>query len=205
MKKSKKFITMILSMVVLMAVLLAACQNTASKTPDESGNPANPANPSDITSGSPSEGTGNSRPGEQAQPGDKTSSSDAGTSSGQKDGAAESSKDQYLAELNKMEEADRNEAAGTTMVELEQQEAARYKKWDQKLNEIYGVLKEQLSTEQMDQLKEEQRSWVQQRDAKAKQSSLQYEGGSSEQLEYVTTQASLTRERCYALVAKYMK
>lgn len=183
---SRKLITLILST----AVLLAACQNSSEdanpesgdKTPrttyNESGKSPSQANPSDHAADSPSEGNS---------------------------GAAEHSKDQYLQELNKMEEEDRNEAAGTTMVELEQQEAARYKKWDQKLNEIYGVLKERLSAEQMDQLRKDQQNWIQQRDETAKQSSLKYEGGSSEKLEYAATQAALTRERCYTLVAQYMK
>ena len=117
----------------------------------------------------------------------------------------EGMKDTYLKELNEMEEADRNPEDTTTMAELEEQEAARYKKWDQKLNEIYGVLNEQLDSEQMDQLREEQRNWIKYRDETAKESSLKYKGGSTETLEYVATKASLTRERCYALVAKYMK
>ncbi|UOR11113.1 lysozyme inhibitor LprI family protein [Halobacillus amylolyticus] len=88
---------------------------------------------------------------------------------------------------------------------MEEQEEERYKNWDKALNEIYGVLKEQLSPEQMDQLTEEQRNWVEFRDEAAKEASLEYEGGSTESLEYVATQASLTKERCYELVANYMK
>ncbi|TQR17482.1 lysozyme inhibitor LprI family protein [Psychrobacillus soli] len=117
----------------------------------------------------------------------------------------ESKKEEYLKKLNEMEEADRNTEAGTTMVELKEQEAERYRKWDVELNEIYGVLKEQLSTEQMDKLREEQRNWLIRRDEIAKEASLKYKGGSMESLEYVATLASLTRERCYELVAKYMK
>lgn len=104
-----------------------------------------------------------------------------------------------------MEESDRNLKPSKTMVGLEEQEAERYKDWDVVLNEIYGVLEEQLSTEQMDKLREEQRDWVNQRDEVAKEASLEYKGGSTESLEYVATQASLTRDRCYVLVANYMK
>ncbi|OCA87803.1 hypothetical protein A8F94_08140 [Bacillus sp. FJAT-27225] len=113
-------------------------------------------------------------------------------------------KDEYLKKLNEMEEEDRHSEVGETTVELEKQEAERYKKWDKELNEIYAVLKEQLSPEQMDKVREEQRNWVKERDETAKESSLKYKGGTYEALEYVATQASLTRERCYALVAKYM-
>ena len=59
---------------------------------------------------------------------------------------------------------------------MERQEAERYKNWDKELNEIYGVLKEQLSIEQMDKLRVEQRNWVEHRNEVAKESSLRYEG-----------------------------
>ncbi|MEC1895142.1 lysozyme inhibitor LprI family protein [Cytobacillus firmus] len=117
----------------------------------------------------------------------------------------ESSKDEYLKKLNKMEEADRNSEAKTTTAEMVEQEEERYRTWDDELNKINGVLEEQLKNDQMDQLREEQRKWIQQRDETAKNSSLKYKGGSMEQLEYVAALASLTRERCYSLVAKYMK
>ncbi|WP_078434075.1 lysozyme inhibitor LprI family protein [Metabacillus halosaccharovorans] len=117
----------------------------------------------------------------------------------------ESKKDVYLKKLNEMEESDRYTEAKTTMVEMEEQEVERYKKWDKELNEIYGVLKDQLDTGQMGEIRKQQRDWVTHRDEAAKVASLKYEGGSTESLEYVATQATLTRERCYELVAKYMK
>ncbi|MDQ1143907.1 uncharacterized protein YecT (DUF1311 family) [Bacillus sp. SORGH_AS 510] len=134
-----------------------------------------------------------------------TDSNDGESQESSNDENTVSQKDQYLKKLNEMEEADKNEEAKSTMVEMEEQESERYKKWDVALNEIYGVLKEQLDTEQMDQLKEEQRKWIKHRDEAAKEASLKYKGGTTEALEYVATQATLTRERCYELVAKYMK
>lgn len=136
-----------------------------------------------------------------------TSSNDGGSlkSSNSDTEMTGNNKEEYLKKLNDMEESDRHSESGTTISELEEQEAERYKKWDVELNEIYEVLKEQLSTEQMDKLKDEQRNWIKHRDEAAKESSLKYKGGSTESLEYVATQASLTRERCYELVAKYMK
>lgn len=115
------------------------------------------------------------------------------------------SKDEYLDRLNVMEEADKNEVAKTTTVDMIEQEKKRYKKWDEALNEIYGVLKEQLSAEEMDKLRVEQLDWIEHRDTSAKEAALKYEGGSMEPLEYVATQASLTKDRCYELVARYME
>jgi len=117
----------------------------------------------------------------------------------------ESKKGEYLKKLNEMEETDRFTEAKTTIKEMKEQEEERYKKWDKELNEIYGVLKDQLDTDQMEELRKQQRDWVTHRDEAAKVASLKYKGGTTESLEYVATQATLTRERCYELVAKYMK
>ncbi len=77
--------------------------------------------------------------------------------------------------------------------------------WDKWLNEIYEVLKEQLPPEKMDPLRAEQRNWIKYRDDPALEASLKYKGGTHEHLEYVTVLANLTEERCYELVANYMK
>lgn len=103
-----------------------------------------------------------------------------------------------------MEEEDRYAESKDTTVELVEQETERYEKWDKEVNEIYRSLEAQLSTEQMESLREEQREWIVHRDETANESPLKYKDGSMESLEYVATQAELTRERCYLLVAKYL-
>lgn len=117
----------------------------------------------------------------------------------------ENDKAAYLKKLNDMEEADKHSEVAMTTIEMEEQEAKRYEKWDGELNNIYSILQEQLSAEQMAELRVEQRRWIKSRDEAAKESWLKYEGGSAEALEYIATKASLTRDRCYELVAKYME
>src|SRR5690606_2563462 len=136
---------------------------------------------------------------------EETEQSDAEASEQSETEVVESKKEDYLKKLNEMQEADRNSEVGTTVAELEKQEAKRYEKWDAELNEIYRLLEGQLSSDEMEQLREEQRSWIKERDEIAKESSEKYKGGSTEALEYVATQAELTRERCFTLVAQYMK
>ncbi len=80
----------------------------------------------------------------------------------------------------------------------------RWELWDELLNEIYGVLTEELTSEEMEQLREEQRDWIEKRDERALEASLEYEGGTQEQLEYVSVLANVTEERCYELVEEYM-
>ncbi|MRG88113.1 DUF1311 domain-containing protein [Salinibacillus xinjiangensis] len=101
-------------------------------------------------------------------------------------------------------EALRENSEATTTLAMEEEEAYRYEVWDVELNKIYGILKEQLSQEQFDELREEQRNWIIQRDEKAKEASLKYKGGTMESLEYVAAQANLTRDRCYELVEDYL-
>ena len=115
------------------------------------------------------------------------------------------SKEDYLDKLNAMEEADKKEEAKTTTVDMIQQEEARLKRWDEALNEIYEVLKTQLTTDEMEKLRIEQLDWLEARDVTAKEASLKFQGGSMEPLEYVATQATLTKDRCYEVVAEYME
>ncbi|WP_246050115.1 lysozyme inhibitor LprI family protein [Aquibacillus sediminis] len=121
---------------------------------------------------------------------------------------SDTEKEAYIKQLNAIEQEMkelRQNSEATTTLDMEEEEANRYKIWDVELNEIYGVLKEQLSKEQMEKLREAQRNWIKHRDETAKEASLKYEGGSMESLEYVATQATLTKERCYELVSNYLQ
>lgn len=94
--------------------------------------------------------------------------------------------------------------AGNT-IEMKSAASQEYERWDKALNEIYGVLKQQLPSDDMSKLKAEQIKWISDRDDKAKKESLEYEGGTAEQLVYTSSLAKTTKERCYELVEKYMK
>lgn len=94
--------------------------------------------------------------------------------------------------------------AGTTM-EMRQAADAKYKKWDTALNEIYGVLKKQLSPSNMKKLQSEEIQWISNRDTTAKDASSKYKGGTMEPLVYSVSLVETTKERCYELVEKYMQ
>lgn len=120
--------------------------------------------------------------------------------------SVKSLKDTYLEKLNQTKaEANALEATDSSTYALKKVENDRYEIWDDLLNEIYDVLKEQLPTIEMEQLREEQRTWIHHRDESALKASEKYKGGTQEQLEYVAVLANLTEERCYTLVEKYMK
>ncbi|WP_181347417.1 lysozyme inhibitor LprI family protein [Thalassobacillus sp. CUG 92003] len=115
-------------------------------------------------------------------------------------------KEAYQTKLvDSKQETERLEAADSSTYALKKVENDRWDIWDELLNDIYGVLKERLSPEEMEQLREKQRNWIEFRDDRALEASQKYEGGTQEHLEYVAVLANLTEERCYELVEDYMK
>jgi uncharacterized protein YecT (DUF1311 family)/outer membrane murein-binding lipoprotein Lpp len=115
-------------------------------------------------------------------------------------------KEEYLKKLTiAKKETEELEATDSSTYALKEVENKRWEIWDQLLNAIYGALKVQLSQEEMELLREEQRNWIKSRDERALEASNEYKGGTQEQLEYVAVLANLTEERCNELVEKYMK
>jgi Uncharacterized protein conserved in bacteria len=86
-----------------------------------------------------------------------------------------------------------------------QEVCKEHKEWDYELNNIYGILKVQLSPSDMKNLQNEEIQWIKDRDAKAKKDASEMAGGSMEKVLYEGSLAKSTRERCYELVDKYMQ
>jgi uncharacterized protein YecT (DUF1311 family) len=57
----------------------------------------------------------------------------------------------------------------------------------------------------MKKLQSEEIQWITNRDAKAKEESSKYKGGTMEPLVYSISLVEITKERCYELVEKYMQ
>ncbi|WP_010194785.1 lysozyme inhibitor LprI family protein [Bacillus sp. m3-13] len=120
--------------------------------------------------------------------------------------ATTSLKEKYLQQLDDTKkEAEELEATDSSTYAFKKVENDRWELWDELLNEIYGVLEEQLSAEEMSQLREEQRNWIKFRDDSALEASHKFKGGTQEHLEYVAVLANHTEERCYELVKEFMK
>ncbi|MCR1898523.1 lysozyme inhibitor LprI family protein [Irregularibacter muris] len=79
-----------------------------------------------------------------------------------------------------------------------------YDMYDEALNDIYALLKKQLSSETMKNLKTEQIKWIEQKEALADQEASQYKGGTFEFVAYHSSLYQSTKDRCYELVNKYM-
>ncbi|KAA9022276.1 lysozyme inhibitor LprI family protein [Niallia endozanthoxylica] len=118
-----------------------------------------------------------------------------------------SQRDEYLQMLNSLESELAyiddlyDEKSVAEMVDLEEQ---RYQRWDAALNDVYGVLEEQLPSNEMEALRQKQREWIVYRDTTAKNGTEQL-GGGWPSLQYNINRIDITKDRCYELVNLYMK
>ncbi|MDU2686412.1 MAG: lysozyme inhibitor LprI family protein [Paeniclostridium sordellii] len=117
-------------------------------------------------------------------------------------------KNEYINKLNSTEEGmsdlDYLYENGTTG-EMVEAEATKLKRWDNMLNEIYSLLKTQLTESEMNELRNKQRSWIEYRDKTAENEASENTGGTLYNVVYNGSLARLTKERCYELVNTYMK
>lgn len=117
-------------------------------------------------------------------------------------------KNEYINKLNSVEEGmsdlDYLYENGIT-VELIEAEETKLKRWDDMLNEIYSLLKIQLTESEMKELKSKQLSWIEYRDTTANNEASEEGGGSLSTVVYYSSLARLTKERCYELVNTYME
>lgn len=125
-----------------------------------------------------------------------------------KDNIVEESKKQtYLDKLDNIKSGlkDLDKLYAGNTIEMKSAANQEYERWDAALNEIYGVLKTQLSATEMNALEKEEIQWIKDKDAKALKAAAEFAGGTGEQLQYTASIASTTKDRCYELVNKYMK
>ena len=202
---SKRILIMILSLVVLF--IFAACGNSidetngnsnsqssnTSTTPQENNNTSDTDQTSDDSSPNQDDNSDNTMFSEEVSLEDSMVT-------------IESKKEEYLKKLSDTKDkTEKFKATDSSTYALKKVEDDRWDIWDDLLNEIYGVLKEQLSAEDMNQLQKEQHDWIKYRNDTALQASLKFKGGTQEHLEYSAVAANVTEERCYQIVEKYMK
>lgn len=217
MKNNRKILIAIFTLVFV--ILLAACESSSDESSDASNNQSQNNNSSQNTN----DDSSNVDSPESASDADNNKAETIDTNSNvnktedtsnnvpakEEDSSTNNTeaslKEAYLKKLNETKkETEELEAADSSTYALKKVENDRWDIWDKLLNEIYGVLNEQLPPKEMDQLREEQRNWIKYRDDTALEASLKYKGGTQEHLEYVSVLANLTEERCYVLVEDYM-
>lgn len=183
------------------SLAFAGCSNNS----DNSGNTAEPTQAGQETATATASAPAAS-PEATPEATTEASSPEASPEAGQEPAAG--AKGDYIQKLDKIEEgladlkALSEEGTTASMSEAAGKELGR---WDDALNEIYQVLKQQLPEDEMANLKEEQTKWITQRDEAAAKAAAKYEGGTMAGLEVVMVKSEITKERCYEMVEKYMK
>lgn len=79
-----------------------------------------------------------------------------------------------------------------------------YQLWDNKINEIYNTLKNNMSADAFQSLKTEQIAWIKDKESQVKTIGTNPMNGSMRRIEAKEAKYNMTKERCYELVNKYM-
>ncbi|MBQ7536323.1 MAG: DUF1311 domain-containing protein [Stomatobaculum sp.] len=111
-------------------------------------------------------------------------------------------------EINGTEEQtaalDRRMQTAQTQLEMNQLAAQKYQIWDNELNSVWKRLEGTLSADAMNRLRNEERTWITQKEASMKQAAAAYGSGSMADMAYVEKGTELTRARVYIL-AEYLR
>ncbi|OCS91121.1 lysozyme inhibitor LprI family protein [Caryophanon latum] len=92
-----------------------------------------------------------------------------------------------------------------TTIEMEEAAQQAFSLWDALLNEMYGVLKNELSAADFEELRADQREWIAERDDYATyQATEQANGGSAYTMLYIDAQAQYTAQRCSDFLYDFM-
>ena len=86
-----------------------------------------------------------------------------------------------------------------TQIDMNVKSQELYELWDGALNYLWGELKNRLSEEEFEELRDEQRTWITEKEESVKEAGKEYEGGSM-YLSVVNMEAAgITEERVYEL------
>lgn len=228
MNKNKFFTEAILLVILLLG--LSACSNSSNETPS-SNNQTEPENIEETTD-EPSTNDDASENIEEPNPSDQSESDDANNNNDSKqENNIEEKRQESLATIQKVLDALPDKIAGNKQVFLESLDNLQkeldtlpdkegsdsgatnamknyygisYEKYDEALNAIYATLKKDLSQETMQDLQTKQLKWIEEKEAKAEEERLKYDGGTFENVALYISLYESTKERCYELVNEYM-
>lgn len=101
---------------------------------------------------------------------------------------------------NEMAELEKRMQKALTQLDMNDIAGQEYRLWDGVLNELWGVLKQVQSEEEMEVLTLRQRDWIKDKEAAADEAGKEFEGGSMQPMAYSLKAMELTRERVYELM-----
>ena len=113
--------------------------------------------------------------------------------------------DDYMASVEEQSESIKNFLEYDDMTQLDMNEKSQelYEIWDGALNYLWGELKTILSDAEFEELLEEQRAWISEKESAVEEAGKEVEGGSMYALVVSSKAAELTEERVYELYAMF--
>ena len=116
--------------------------------------------------------------------------------------------DQIAAEIfyaeEQEKEIEKKQKEVVTQMDMNIVAAQMQQLWDDTLNRVWGLLEANISEVDMEILRQEEREWIAEKDAKVQAAGQECGGGSIQPLEEATVAADLTKARVYEL-AEYAK
>lgn len=86
---------------------------------------------------------------------------------------------------------------------LNQYAFEEYQMWDSLLNGIWGYMSENLDSAQMEEIRQDQKAWIKEKEESMKSEGANFEGGSMQPMLEYGTGARLTRERVELLINRF--
>ena len=118
--------------------------------------------------------------------------------------AEENEIDAYMASVEERASAIRDylEQEAMTQDDMNVKSQELYEVWDEALNQLWGELKAQLQEDVFEELLDEQRAWIAEKESAVEAAGKEYEGGSVYPLVVNTKAAWITEARVYELYEK---
>ena len=91
------------------------------------------------------------------------------------------------------------EKEAVTQLDMNEKSKELYELWDGALNELWGILKTNLSEDEFAKLLDEQRAWIVEKEQAVEEAGQEFEGGSLYPLIVNSEAARITEDRVYEL------
>lgn len=141
----------------------------------------------------------------KTQQNDSGNHTNQGTQKGSEEKAATGlNKAEFLNELSSLEKQEKHSENTVTTVDIRAEINENYQLWDNKLKEIYRVLKNNMSANAFETLKSKQIAWIKSKESRVQAIRSDPNNGTMALIEADEAGYTMTKERCYELVNSYM-
>lgn len=206
----KKWKMLIVTLPMLFVLMSACSQSPEEDASNQSESETIPASTEDSSAESTEESDTNEKnQSEESSMEDSSAQSDGNQEENRTPKTKVEGRQEYLNKLDNIQKEldampDKKDSDKGVTNAMKNYYGVSYERYDDALNEIYALLKQELSPETMMELKTEQIKWIEQKEEKAEKERLKYDGGTFENVAWYISLYESTKDRCYALVNEYM-